>query len=63
MTGLSAEGKALDFRLEQSVTVRPRRAPEALSTGIRFVPGRGGIILPTDRNSRLIAEWRTGEVP
>jgi uncharacterized protein YidB (DUF937 family) len=25
--------------------------------------GRRGIILPTDRNSRLIAEWRTGEVP
>jgi hypothetical protein len=23
----------------------------------------GGIILATDRNSRLIAEWRTGEVP
>ena len=23
----------------------------------------GGIILPTDRNSRLIAEWRTGEGP
>jgi hypothetical protein len=23
----------------------------------------GGIILPTDRNSQLIAEWRTGEVP
>ena len=22
-----------------------------------------GIILPTDRNSQLIAEWRTGEVP
>jgi hypothetical protein len=25
--------------------------------------GRRGIILPTDRNSRLIAEWRAGEVP
>ena len=23
----------------------------------------GGIILATDRNSQLIAEWRTGEVP